>query len=724
MNAPAVLLVPPSPLDFEQQTPSPSSTGTTSSNDSRTTSSQPETMFTAVDKQRTSSETTIFSIYSMYGDEHAQRASWATQGSMVNGDRRTKDLPTLPPVNLSLSQNHRDSFSTADESSSELGLAYDDHPSSKPQPVIDLTDGVQDFQSGASSSGVRNTLRVSRTGFRPASTYTPPATLEPPPSELLENTGPGTLTTVSASTGVRPGEFRALSPGPSQSSAQSLQSRSVSPHSLVSSQTSPPSHKRRSTTSIRELPPLPPSAHTTPPSTPPPNSARQATSPFLLSPQGSLRLPGQFQSNASSPSSKISLTPSEGEDMDSFHVRNTYAVLEVSGVKGDGYEEGVERTRARLGSNRQSQLTAEMAMSDGRGKPKDLDPREVQLLSSVDRYGFFSVPSHDRLILLSSAPLTKRLSPVSAGPSSVSATPTSLKALPPSTQPLRENERIAKWTRMLQPSTRDPGGNVETWRIRSSKESKELVKLGEEYRDGLDKPSKYDVQIDLDVPRTISGHIMFKTRYGAGQRSLFHVLHSFSLRCSTCGYVQGMGPIAATLLCYFEPERVYASLVRLHDAYNMHTVFNPGFPGLLEAIYIQERIMQQIMPDVYQAFKKHMISTTSYATKWYITLFANSVPFQTQLRLWDAFLLEGYDLFIGVAVAIVWVYRDHITSSSANFETILSLLSSFFVPQDENLFLAWISKTLGDKRLRSNIKKWRMDWRNLVAQGKEGSALL
>ena len=118
-----------------------------------------------------------------------------------------------------------------------------------------------------------------------------------------------------------------------------------------------------------------------------------------------------------------------------------------------------------------------------------------------------------------------------------------------------------------------------------------------------------------------------------------------------------MGPIAATFLNYFEPERVYASLVRLHDSYAMHTVFSPGFPGLLEAIYVQERIMEQTMPDVYAAFKKHMISTTSYATKWYITLFANSVPFQTQLRLWDAFLLEGYDVFIAVAVAIVWAYR-------------------------------------------------------------------
>lgn len=118
-----------------------------------------------------------------------------------------------------------------------------------------------------------------------------------------------------------------------------------------------------------------------------------------------------------------------------------------------------------------------------------------------------------------------------------------------------------------------------------------------------------------------------------------------------------MGPIAATLLCYFDAERVYASLVRLHDTYAMHAIFAPGFPGLLEAIYLQERIMQRSMPLVYDAFKKHMVSTTSYATKWYITLFSNSVPFQTQLRLWDVFLCEGPDLFIVVAVAVVWVYR-------------------------------------------------------------------
>lgn len=34
----------------------------------------------------------------------------------------------------------------------------------------------------------------------------------------------------------------------------------------------------------------------------------------------------------------------------------------------------------------------------------------------------------------------------------------------------------------------------------------------------------------------------------------------------------------------------------------MHSVFQPGFPGLLEAIYIQERLVEQIMPAVFKSF--------------------------------------------------------------------------------------------------------------------------
>ncbi|ELU38047.1 TBC domain-containing protein [Rhizoctonia solani AG-1 IA] len=258
-------------------------------------------------------------------------------------------------------------------------------------------------------------------------------------------------------------------------------------------------------------------------------------------------------------------------------------------------------------------------------------------------------------------------------------------------------------------------------------------------------------------------------------------------------------------------RRTYAILVRLHDEYEMHTIFQPGFPGLLESIYVQERLIERIMPGVYQAlltvysdsFRRiprdwalistrrrahnkslflicstwftlahfsssiwhlvslvptlgvgprhvritfrsgrldvyfhsvpwarlinlstHMISSTSFVTKWYITLFANTVPYQTQLRLWDVFLLEGRDALVIAAVAILWVLKDHISAPQANFETILSLLSSTFVFEDENALFKWMDRLLTDVKLREEMDSWRAEWGRLVAEGKSGKALL
>ncbi|KAL5533665.1 hypothetical protein ACEPAG_125 [Sanghuangporus baumii] len=454
------------------------------------------------------------------------------------------------------------------------------------------------------------------------------------------------------------------------------------------------------------------------------------------------------------------------EEPEAFFVRNTYAQLDVTGVKGDGYEEGVERTRAKLGHDRRSVQLA--LRNDARGDiTGELSDEELRLLGSVDRYGFFNTPSHDRIVILPASALSKPLHPISQTSTSGPASPPVLSSEPkprPVSKDL-ETKRIPKWGRMLEAEGRDQGGNVAIWRIKPSKEKKlrkrvfkgipdawraaawevlvarwvgrrkkesldarrlesMLDDLRREYRSSLDRPSSYDVQIDLDVPRTISGHVLFKTRYGQGQRSLFHTLHSFSLVCNECGYCQGMGPIAATLLCYYEPEKVYSFLVHFHDEYELHDIFLPGFPGLLEAIYVQERIMERMLPSIFAALKKHMISTTSYATKWYITLFANTVPFQTQLRFWDAFLLEGRDVFVIVAVAIVWVLRDHLTSAQASFETVLSLLSSFFVPEDEDALLQWVERALGDKKLRAEMNRWRAEWRGLVREKKDGGVLL
>jgi hypothetical protein len=55
---------------------------------------------------------------------------------------------------------------------------------------------------------------------------------------------------------------------------------------------------------------------------------------------------------------------------------------------------------------------------------------------------------------------------------------------------------------------------------------------------------------------------------------------------------------------------------------------------------------------------------------------------------------------------------------------VLSLLSSFFVPEDEDALLVWVGRLLGDQKVRDNMKHWRTEWQGLVAKGEDGKALL
>ncbi|WWD18988.1 hypothetical protein CI109_103445 [Kwoniella shandongensis] len=469
-----------------------------------------------------------------------------------------------------------------------------------------------------------------------------------------------------------------------------------------------------------------------------------------------------------------------GEENDAFHVRSTYARLDNEGVHGDGWDPGVERTRG-------GPSTGKRATVFEASKTGDVGEQERQFLASLDRYGFINEPlrnrSETRLALIPSSPLTKvpklpSISPLAGKPAAEpissfmpSADPGPSARIPQSPRMdgngeerlrQKESERVGKWGKMMSVKNRDKGGNINEWEWRTDgqgaklprrvykgipdrwrmaawwtlaeertreykgkgKEKRAASEMLTDYHNTIDLPSTFDVQIDLDVPRTISGHTMFVTRYGTGQRNLWHVLHCFSQVCESCGYVQGMGPIAATLLCYFDPERAYALLVRLHDVYGMHDIFEPGFPGLLEAFYVQERLMEWLMPDLYQSFQRNMISSSAWGTKWYITLFVNTVPFSQQLRLWDAMWLDGRDVMIMTSVAILWAFRDLLSAKNATFESILSLLSSYFVAEDEDVMMRWIRKMLNQPGTKTKMDAWRAEWHVLVKEGKSGTALL
>lgn len=108
--------------------------------------------------------------------------------------------------------------------------------------------------------------------------------------------------------------------------------------------------------------------------------------------------------------------------------------------------------------------------------------------------------------------------------------------------------------------------------------------LIKEFRRLQDVSCEEDVQIDLDVPRTINQHIMFRRRYRGGQRLLFRVLHAVALYYSDIGYVQGMASLGATLLCYFDEERAFVMIVRMWQLRGLEQLYRHGFEGLMACL--------------------------------------------------------------------------------------------------------------------------------------------
>ncbi|KAG7150161.1 TBC domain-containing protein like [Verticillium longisporum] len=133
---------------------------------------------------------------------------------------------------------------------------------------------------------------------------------------------------------------------------------------------------------------------------------------------------------------------------------------------------------------------------------------------------------------------------------------------------------------------------------------------------------------------------MFRRRYRGGQRLLFRVLHALSLYFPDVGYVQGMASLAATLLCYFDEEKCFVMLVRMWQLRGLEALYQPGFEGLMGAL--REFETQWLGgKDVARKLTDLCIDPTAYGTRWYLTLFNLSIPFQAQLRVWDVFLLLG-----------------------------------------------------------------------------------
>jgi hypothetical protein len=245
------------------------------------------------------------------------------------------------------------------------------------------------------------------------------------------------------------------------------------------------------------------------------------------------------------------------------------------------------------------------------------------------------------------------------------------------------------------------------------------------FHESHSRSSAEDLQIDLDVPRTINSHIMFRRRYRGGQRLLFRVLHAFSLYFPKPGYVQGMAALAATLLCYYDEEKSFIMLVRMWTLRGLDKLYELGFKGLLAAINefqeewmvgreISKKLVSHLSSPSLPPFSPSKlilflqndlnIESTSWGIRWYLTLFNYSIPFAAQLRVWDIFMLlgdidpsqkitderpfqHGLDILHATSAALMDATREIVMDEDSDFENVMKVLTSWIPVKDEELLM-------------------------------------
>ena len=179
-------------------------------------------------------------------------------------------------------------------------------------------------------------------------------------------------------------------------------------------------------------------------------------------------------------------------------------------------------------------------------------------------------------------------------------------------------------------------------------------------------------QIELDLARTYPGHRALNGEGGINR--LRQVLLAYARRAPAVGYVQGMGFVAALLLIFVEePETAFWCLAAVVEFLLPVDFFSATLLGLRIEQAVFNDLVAIKLPKVSKQLRVHGVIAELFATRWFVALFANSLPIETTLRVWDAFLLEGQKVLHRVGLALLRVAEARLLQCQDQQELLCTL---------------------------------------------------
>ncbi|KAH8311119.1 hypothetical protein KR044_004481, partial [Drosophila immigrans] len=144
--------------------------------------------------------------------------------------------------------------------------------------------------------------------------------------------------------------------------------------------------------------------------------------------------------------------------------------------------------------------------------------------------------------------------------------------------------------------------------------------------------------ISIDLPRTFPDNIHFDSK----KERLFNILCAYAHHNRDVGYCQGLNYIAGLLLIVTDDEEKSFWLLKhivenIVPQYHSHNMAN-----LLRDLAVFRELVIKRVPAVNRRVEDLGLPYAVIASKWFICIFAEVLPVETVLRIWDCVFAEGY----------------------------------------------------------------------------------
>lgn len=135
--------------------------------------------------------------------------------------------------------------------------------------------------------------------------------------------------------------------------------------------------------------------------------------------------------------------------------------------------------------------------------------------------------------------------------------------------------------------------------------------------------------------------------------SLFHVLVAYAHHNKEVGYCQGLNYIAGLLLIVTKDEESAFWLLKTLLDNTVRSYHTKSMDGLKIDTAVLRQLLIQRAPQVNQRLEVVGLPCAVMSTKWLICMFAEVLPTETVLRIWDCIFLEGDKILFRVSLTLL-----------------------------------------------------------------------